>query len=47
MKPDDVVTWQQRLDALQALVTAPFIIFLIVLATVAITITAYQERSAR
>lgn len=41
------MTWQERLDALQALITAPFIIFIIVAVTVAVTFTAYIERSAR
>lgn len=44
---DTAPEWQERLDALQALVTAPFVITLIVGAFVAITFTAYIERSTR
>lgn len=38
---------QQRIDALQALVTAPFIITVFVIIVVAILVTAAIERSNR
>lgn len=39
--------WQQRLDALQALITAPFVIFIIVIIISAVLVTAAIERSHR
>lgn len=45
MSPAD--EWQERLDALQVLITAPFIITLIVGAIVAIGLTAYIERTTK
>lgn len=39
--------WQQRLDALQALFTAPFVIFIIVIVISAALVTAAIERSNR
>lgn len=44
---DTAPSWQERLDALQCLITAPFVITLIVGAVVAISFTAYIERSTR
>lgn len=46
MSGDDVA-WQERLDALQALIFAPFIIFIIVAVIVAVALTAYIERGSR
>lgn len=39
--------WQQQLRALEALVTAPFVIFLIVLIATTLAVVAYTERSGR
>lgn len=39
--------WQARLDALQALITAPFVIFIIVIIISAVLVTAAIERSNR
>lgn len=46
-RPPTEAEWQARLEALEALVTAPFVIVLIVLITVAILYTAYYERITR
>ncbi len=43
MSPD-AIEWQERLDALQALISAPFVVLLIVTITVAVIFTARVER---
>lgn len=43
----DQVTWAERLDALQVLITAPFVIFVVATIVAAVLITAYHERSTR
>lgn len=44
---EQAIEWQERIEALQALVTAPFVICLLVLFTVAVTFTAYIEHVER
>lgn len=44
---DAAVEWQQRLDGAQALVTAPFVVTMIVLVTVAILFVAFIERATK
>lgn len=45
--PPTEAEWQARLEAMEALITAPFVIFIIVTIVVAILVTAAIERAHR
>lgn len=42
-----MIELQERIDALESLISGPFIIFIVVLAVSTLAILAYTERSGR